>query len=140
MLRRQPEEGLLPVLEQEEMGCVAFQPLCQGLLTNKYLHGIPDDSRIHKGVGALQASQLNSDLLTCIKLLDQIAAERGQTLAQMALAWLLKDRRVTSVLVGASSVKQLDENLDALKCSSFSDEELFRIDNILTANQRLSNL
>ena len=132
MLNREPEKGLLKVLTEKKMGCVAFQPLAQGLLTNKYLNGtIPDDSRIHKGVGALKESQLNTTILNGVRLLDLRAAERGQTLAQMALVWLLKKKQITSVLVGASSVKQLEENVAALKNPFFSDEELNKIEKIL---------
>jgi len=131
MFERWVEEGLLDVLEASGMGCIAFSPLAQGLLTNKYLGGIPADSRAAKAHGALNASQITPEKLQQIEALHQLAIQRGQSLAQMAIAWLLKDKRITSVLIGASSVAQLEDNLHALKYIRFSDEELTNIEAIL---------
>jgi L-glyceraldehyde 3-phosphate reductase len=128
MLNRWVEtEGLLDVLEDVGAGCIAFSPLAQGMLTDKYLNGIPEGSR------ASQDKSLSADLLTQqaldhVRALNAIARERGQSLAQMALAWALRDARVTSVLVGASSVRQLEQNVGALDNLAFSDDELARID------------
>ena len=128
MLNRWVEtEGLLDTLEDVGAGCIAFSPLAQGMLTDKYLDGIPEGSR------ASQDKSLSSDLLTDealghVRALNDIARERGQSLAQMALAWALRDSRVTSVLVGASSVRQLEQNVGALQNLDFEDEELARIE------------
>lgn len=124
-------EGLLDVLETNGVGCIPFSPLAQGLLTDKYLDGIPSDSRVAKGVGFLTQNNITEERLLQIKKLNYIALERGQTLAQMALSWLLKDDRVTSVLIGASRPSQL---LDSLKCLDnriFSADELQQIEQIL---------
>jgi L-glyceraldehyde 3-phosphate reductase len=131
MLVRWVEEGLMDVLQDKGVGCIAFSPLAQGLLTNKYLKGIPADSRAGKEHGALQSSAITPELLGQLQGLQNIAERRNQSLAQMAIAWLLKDQRVTSVLIGASSVAQLDDNLHALKNKSFSVEELDAIETIL---------
>jgi L-glyceraldehyde 3-phosphate reductase len=127
LLNRWIEEGLLDTLEDIGAGCIAFSPLAQGMLTDKYLDGVPADSR------AAQGKSLSPDLLTektrtHVTALNAMARERGQSLAQMALAWTLRDPRVTSALIGASSVGQLDDNLDALTNLDFGDEELARID------------
>ncbi|MET0466824.1 MAG: L-glyceraldehyde 3-phosphate reductase, partial [Chitinophagaceae bacterium] len=108
MFVRWVEDGLLDVLEEFGVGCIPFSPLAQGLLTNKYLKGIPDDSRAANPNGFLQIGDVTGEKIDKVKKLNEIAIRRGQSLAQMALAWVLKDRRVTSVLIGASSVKQLD--------------------------------
>lgn len=131
MLDRWVEPELLPLLKEEGVGMIAFSPLAQGMLTNKYLHGIPENSRAAKSTGHLQREQITEDKINRIRLLNDIAAERGQTLAEMALAWLLKDDRVTSVLVGASSVEQLLDNLKALRNTNFTADEQERIGNIL---------
>jgi L-glyceraldehyde 3-phosphate reductase len=131
MLVRQPEENLLDILEKEGIGCIAFSPLAQGLLTDKYLHGIPDESRIAKPHGFLQKQAITPELLEKVGSLNSLAARRGQSLAQMALAWLMKDTRVTSVLLGVSSVKQLVHNLSAMQNLEFSQAELDRIEKIL---------
>ncbi len=131
MFNRWVEDGLLGLLEQEGVGCIAFSPLAQGLLTNKYLHGIPPESRAGRPSGALQPDAVTPEVLSRVSALNSLAAERGQTLAQMAVAWLLKDSRVTSVLVGASRVEQLEDNLKALDAAPFSEDELKRIHNIL---------
>ena len=131
MFVREPEEGLLDVLGENGVGCIAFSPLAQGLLTNKYLNGIPEDSRAHNPNGHLQENELTPERIQKIVQLNEIAKSRNQSLAQMALAWLLKDKRVTSVLIGASSVGQLNDNIDSLKNTAFSTEELQLIASIL---------
>ena len=130
MFERWAEGGLLDVLEDNGIGCIPFSPLAQGLLTNKYLNGIPEGSRASKGV-FLKPEMLTQAKLTQIKALNEIAQSRNQSLAQMALAWLLKDKRITSVLIGASSVAQLDDNLKALDNYQFSTDELKKIEKIL---------
>jgi L-glyceraldehyde 3-phosphate reductase len=128
MLNRWIEtEGLLDVLGDVGAGCIAFSPLAQGMLTGKYLDGIPEGSRASQGK-SLSADLLTDEALTHIRALNEIARQRGQGLAQLALAWALRDRRVTTVLIGASSVDQLDQNLGALDNLAFSDEELAAID------------
>ncbi|MEX8547842.1 MAG: L-glyceraldehyde 3-phosphate reductase [Mucilaginibacter sp.] len=124
-------EGLLDLLEKEGVGCIPFSPLAQGLLTDKYLKGIPEDSRIAKGVGFLTENNLTEERLNQIQQLNDIAQQRGQSLAQMALAWILKDPRITSVLIGASKPEQLKDSLQCLDNTSFSQEELKLIDGIL---------
>ena len=126
LLNRWIEEGLLDVLGREGVGCIAFSPLAQGMLTDRYLDGVPEDSRAAKGV-FLSEDMLTSDRLQHVRALNDIATERGQTLAQMAVAWVLRDPRVTSALVGASSVRQLEQTLGALERLDFSEEELARI-------------
>ena len=127
MLNRWIEEDLLDVLGDTGVGCIAFSPLAQGMLTDKYLNGIPEGSRAAQGK-SLDPSLLSESALTHVRELDRMARARGQSLAQMALAWALRDPRVTSVLVGASSVAQLDDSLDAVQNLAFSDEELAEID------------
>jgi L-glyceraldehyde 3-phosphate reductase len=131
MFVRDAEAGLLDVLEKDGVGCIPFSPLAQGLLTNKYLHGIPEDSRAAKSTGFLQTSQVTDEVIAKIKALNELAVLRGQTLAQMALAWLLKDARVTSVLIGASKPEQLADSLKALDNIDFSANELEKIEVIL---------
>ena len=131
MMVRWVEEDLLNTLEEEGIGCIAFSPLAQGVLTDKYLNGIPENSRAARSTGHLQASQVTPDVVEKVKKLNGIAKERGQSMAQMAIAWLLKDKRVTSVLIGASSVVQMEQNLEALENLDFSKEELDSIENIL---------
>jgi len=131
MFERWVEDGLLDLLGNEGVGCIPFSPLAQGLLTNKYLHGIPQDSRVAKGVGFLKQEHVTEERIVQIKALNTIAKQRGQTLAQMALSWILKDKRITSVLVGASKPEQL---LDSLKCKdnvNFTEKELGEIEKIL---------
>ena len=127
MLNRWVEKDLLGTLKELGVGCIAFSPLAQGLLTNKYLNGIPEDSRA-KAQGSFQKEFLSEENLKRVRALDGIARGRGQTLAQMAIAWVLRDDRVTSALVGARSVEQLDNSLDALKRLQFTDSELKEID------------
>ena len=131
MFDRWVEPELLDVLEHDGIGCIAFSPLAQGLLTDRYISGIPEGSRASKKHGFLKKEQITQDKLERIKKLNKIASERNQSLAQMALAWLLKDSRITSVLLGASSVKQLHNNLAALDNVIFEDSELKKIDEIL---------
>ena len=134
MMVREPEKDLLDILDDEGIGCIAFSPLAQGLLTSKYLNGIPEDSRAAKSHGFLQKQSITPDLLEKIGSLNSLATGRNQSLAQMALAWLLKDPGVTSVLVGASSVKQLLDNLGALDNTVFDTDELNKIDEILKSS------
>lgn len=131
MLNRWVEDGLLDVLEDRGVGCIAFSPLAQGMLTTKYLDGIPAGSRATKG-DSLHAEWLTDEVIDRISALNEIAVDRGQTLAQMAIAWTLRDERVTSALIGASSVEQLDENLHAIKNLAFTDDELDSIDAFAT--------
>ncbi|MBN2635257.1 MAG: L-glyceraldehyde 3-phosphate reductase [Prolixibacteraceae bacterium] len=129
MFERWVEDGLLDVLEDEGIGCIPFSPLAQGLLTNKYLKGIPEGSRATREV-FLKKEHVET-AHDKIVALNAIAQERGQSLAQMALAWILRDKRITSVLIGASSVKQIDDNVEMLKKRSFSVEELEAIEKVL---------
>ncbi len=131
MLVRWAEEGLLDTLEEYGVGCIPFSPLAQGLLTDKYLHGIPENSRAKKAHGFLQQSDVNEVMINKMKQLNTIAQERGQSLSQMALSWLLKDKRVTSVLIGVSSVDQLLNNIVCLDNISFDKDVLEKIEVIL---------
>ena len=131
MFERWVEEGLLDLLEKEGVGCIPFSPLAQGLLTNKYLHGIPANSRAAKAHGHLQEAEVTDKRIAQTQQLHQLAQAREQSLAQMALAWLLKDNRVTSVLIGASSVEQLADSLQSMSNTRFSKEELAQIETIL---------
>jgi L-glyceraldehyde 3-phosphate reductase len=130
MFERWVEGGLLDVLEKDGVGCIPFSPLAQGLLTDKYLHGIPGDSRAARN-GFLKASQITEERLNQIQQLNELAKARNQTLAQMALAWILKDKRVTSVLIGASRPGQLTDSLKCLDNIVFSKDELDKIEEIL---------
>ena len=127
MVNRWIEHGLLDTLEELGVGCIAFSPLAQGMLTGKYLGGIPDDARAAKD-GSFAKDFLTPENLKHIRALNELAEGRGQTLAQMAIAWVLRDPRVTSALIGASSVAQLKENLTAAANTSFTDEEIKAID------------
>ena len=131
MFVRWIEDGLLDVLEREGAGCIPFSPLAQGLLTNKYLTGVPADSRAAKSHGFLKESELTEARLEQIRQLNHLAENRGQTLAQMALAWVLRDDRITSVLVGASRPEQLADSLRCLDKLAFTGDELSRIEEIL---------
>lgn len=131
MFVREAEAGLLDVLEEKGVGCIAFSPLAQGLLTDKYLKGIPENSRASNPNGHLQLEEVSEQKVQKIIALNEIAQNRNQSLAQMALAWLLKDNRITSVLIGASSVGQLNNNIDSLQNLNFSPEELKAIEAIL---------
>ncbi|HEY2551551.1 MAG TPA: L-glyceraldehyde 3-phosphate reductase [Streptosporangiaceae bacterium] len=132
LLDRWIEGGLLDVLEREGVGCIAFSPLAQGILTGKYADGIPAGSRASRG-SSLSADELDETTLQHVSALGSVARARGQSLAQLALAWALRDQRVTSVVIGASSVPQLEENLAASGRSDFSDAELAEIDQHATA-------
>jgi L-glyceraldehyde 3-phosphate reductase len=127
MFNRWIENGLLDVLGREGVGCIAFSPLAQGMLTDKYLNGIPEDSRVRRGQN-FSADLVSEENVERVRALNEIAANRGQTLAQMAIAWTLRDERVTSALVGASSVRQLEQNIAALDKLQFDPEELESID------------
>ncbi|MEZ7505288.1 aldo/keto reductase [Flavobacterium sp. Arc2] len=131
MFVRKAEGGLLDLLEEKGVGCIAFSPLAQGLLTDKYLNGIPKNSRASNPNGHLKTDEVTEERIQKIIALNAIAQDRNQSLAQMALAWLLKDNRVNSVLIGASSVGQLNNNIDSLKNLVFSENELLTIENIL---------
>lgn len=131
MFERWVEDGLLNVLEKYGVGCIPFSPLAQGMLTDRYLKGIPETSRAAKSHGYLKAAEITPEKLTTIQKLNEIAKTRNQSLAQMALTWLLKDQRVTSVLIGASSVEQLDNNIDALLNPDYTSDELNDIEIIL---------
>ncbi len=131
MFERWAEGGLLDLLENEGVGCIPFSPLAQGMLTDKYLNGIPSDSRIAKSGVFLNESHITTEALDKIKRLNKLAQQRGQKLAHMALSWLLKDDRITSVLVGASKPAQLLDSLESLKNTKFSEEELKEIEAIL---------
>jgi L-glyceraldehyde 3-phosphate reductase len=131
MLNRWIEEELLDVLGRHGVGCIAFSPLAQGLLTDRYLRGIPEDSRVRTG-GALSESMINEESLAKVRALDEIARRRGQSLAQLAIAWALRDPRMTSVVLGASSVGQLENNIAALDNLEFTAEELAEIDRYAT--------
>ncbi len=131
LLNRWIERGLLDVLEKQGIGCIAFSPLAQGMLSDKYLEGIPEASRAHRS-GSLTPEMLTAETLAKIRGLNRVAAKRGQSLAQMALAWVLRDPRVTSALIGVSSIRQLEENLAALQRIEFTDSELVEIDRLAT--------
>jgi L-glyceraldehyde 3-phosphate reductase len=131
MFNRWVEDGLTDLLQEEGVGSIAFVPLAQGLLTNRYLDGIPKDSRALKPKSFLNEGDVSEDVLEKVRELNGIAQERGQSLAQMALAWVLRDQKITSALIGASKVSQLEENVAALDKLEFSEEELRKIDEIL---------
>ena len=130
MFDRWVEDGLLKVLENAGAGSIAFVPLAQGVLTNKYLKGIPEDSRANKPTAALKVKDITEEKLEKVRKLNELAAERGQSLAQMSIVWVLRDR-VTSALIGASKVEQIVENVKALEHMEFTAEELNRIEEIL---------
>ncbi|MDN4526665.1 L-glyceraldehyde 3-phosphate reductase [Fictibacillus fluitans] len=134
MLNRWIEDGLQDVLEENGVGSIAFCPLAQGLLTPKYLNGVPADSRAAKSTGALDENSVTPEVIEKVKMLNDIAANRGQSLPQLALAWVLRGGKVTSALIGASKVSQIEDNVKALDNLDFSDEELQRIDDILMVN------
>ena len=131
LFERTPEAGLLDVVEKEGLGCAVFSPLAQGLLTDRYLKGVPADARAGKPHGYLRPEQLDAVRMAKVRRLAEVAAERGQPLAAMALAWVLRDRRVTSAIIGASKVAQLEQCVAAASSAPFAAEELRRIDAIL---------
>ncbi|MFC5718914.1 L-glyceraldehyde 3-phosphate reductase [Streptomyces gamaensis] len=128
------DDGLLDALEEEGMGCIAFAPLAQGLLTDKYLHGVPEDSRAAQGK-SLDPGLLTEEVVRRLRGLDAIARRRGQSLAQLALTWVLRDPRTTSALTGASSVSQLEANVAALGAAKLTDEELTEIDALAVSTE-----
>jgi len=132
MFERWVEDGLLDVLDENGVGCIPFSPLAQGLLTDKYLKGIEEGSRAAKEHGFLKTTDITDEKLAKIKKLNSLAQQRNQSLAQMALAWILKDKRITSVLIGASSVEQLDNNINSLDNLQFNKDELSAIETILS--------
>lgn len=131
MFVRWVEEGLLSTLEELGVGCISFSPLAQGLLTKKYFNGIPKNSRAAKKHGFLKKDDVTPEVVAKVKALDKIAQQRGQTISQLALAWVLRHKSMTSVLVGASSAKQVEENVAMIDNLEFSDEELNQIEDIL---------
>lgn len=133
MLDRWVEDGLLDVLDDEGVGCITFSSLAQGLLTNRYINGIPKDSRAAsgRGNGAIESGQIQPNEIALANALNEMAQQRGQSLAQMALAWVLKDKRITSVLLGVSRKEQLLDSLKALEAGPFFQEELTQIDQLL---------
>lgn len=136
MFDRWVEDGLLDVLDREQVGCIAFSPLAQGLLTNKYLKGIPENSRAasHRGNGAIEASEISGEKLEKVLHLNDIALARGQNLAQMALSWVLRRKTVTSVLLGVSKPSQLQDSLQCLAAAPFTEQELNKIESVLSRN------
>lgn len=133
MLDRWIENGLLEVLEREQVGCITFSSLAQGILTNKYLNGIPSGSRAsrHLGNGAIEEDQVSDATIEKVQQLQKVAEARGQSVAQLALAWVLKDPRITSIIIGASKPTQVTDSIQCLSNTSFSNEELTKIDVIL---------
>jgi L-glyceraldehyde 3-phosphate reductase len=131
MFNRWVEDGLLDTLEDLGVGCIAFSPLAQGLLTDRYLHGIPEDSRVARE-GSARKEMVNQETLAAIRALTDVAESRGQSLAQLALSWVLRNREVTSALIGASSVAQLEANVAAIENLAFTDAELAEIDSYAT--------
>ena len=131
MFNRWIEDGLLDVVDEHGMGCIVFTPLAQGLLTDRYLEGIPEDSRAAKPHGALRPGRVTEERIAQVRKLNEIAQARGQSMAQMALAWNLRHPAVTSVLIGASKVSQIEDNVGALQKLDFSAEELAAIETIL---------
>ncbi len=137
MLHRDPENGLLNVLGEKGVGMVAFQCLGQGLLSGRYLNGIPEDSRILKGKGSLKREDVTASLLSRLGKLDMIAKRRGQTLAQLALCWVLRDERIASVILGASSLAQLEDSLSVIDRAPLCEEELGEIESILQNAEKI---
>lgn len=142
MFERWVEDELLRLLEKQGVGCVAFSPLAQGLLTNKYLKGIPEDSRVAaiRGNGALEAEQITNEKLHIVQRLNELAEQRGQTLAQMALAWILKDKKITSVIIGVSKPAQVIDSIGCLSNYQFTDDELNAIEEILNSKTASVNV
>jgi L-glyceraldehyde 3-phosphate reductase len=131
MFNRWVEDGLLDALDEEGIGCIAFSPLAQGLLTNRYLEGIPEGSRATKVLSYLPPERIKAEQIAKVRKLNEIAKARGQSMAEMALVWVLRRKTVTSALIGASSPQQLEDNVAALKNMDFSDGELQAIEQIL---------
>ncbi|RXJ02577.1 L-glyceraldehyde 3-phosphate reductase [Anaerobacillus alkaliphilus] len=139
MFNRWIEEGLTSLLQEEGTGCIAFVPLAQGLLTNRYLNGVPTDSRASKASVFLNREDITEEVIQKVQKLNVLAQQRDQSLAQMAIAWVLREQKVTSCLIGASKVSQLEENVTALNNLDFSSEELNIIDQILIGADRLAD-
>jgi L-glyceraldehyde 3-phosphate reductase len=135
MFNRWIEEDLLTVLKKEGIGCIAFSPLAQGLLTDRYLHGIPSDSRAAKPHGFLKVEEITEEKINIVQQLNKLAQQRNQTMAQMALSWVLRHKGMTSVLIGASRVSQIDDAVGTLANLQFSLEELKTIDAILAGKK-----
>ena len=133
MFERWIEDGLLAVLDEEGIGCIVFSPLAQGLLTDRYLGGVPADSRAAKPHGFLKRDEVTEDKLAKVRRLNQCAEARGQTLAQMALAWVLRHAQVTSALIGASRIDHIEDAVGALANLAFTSDELQKIDRILAS-------
>ena len=133
LLVRTPEEGLLDTVEKLGVGCITFSSLAQGLLTDRYLKGIPEDSRAAsgRGNGAIDEGVVTEQIVAKVQALNELAQQRSQTLAQMSLAWVLKDKRITSVIIGASKPEQVLDSTQGLRNHNFSEDELRRIDEIL---------
>lgn len=131
MFERTPEQGLLDVLSDNGVGCIAFSPLAGGVLTDRYLQGIPQDSRIASGSKFLNENQLTPEKMAKVQQLQALAQQRGQKLAQMALRWVLRDTRVTSVLIGASKTAQIDDAVDMLSQPELTADEIAAIEQIL---------
>jgi len=129
------KKTLLQVLEENGMGCIPFSPLAQGLLSDRYIAGIPEGSRAAKSWGFLKSNEITEEKINKIQKLNDVAKKRNQSLAQMALSWLLKNKRITSVLIGVSSIEQLDNNLGCLTNLDYSSEELTAIENILKSGE-----
>lgn len=138
MFERKPETGLLDVLGKNGVGCIPFSPLAQGLLTDKYLDGIPKGSRAARA-HFLKPEQITDEILSIIKALNELAWARGNTLAQMAINWLLRDNRITSVLIGASKTKHITDAVEGLKSKPLTKEELLKIDTILSGTRKKRN-
>jgi L-glyceraldehyde 3-phosphate reductase len=132
MFERTPEQGLFDVLDREGIGCIVFSPLAQGVLTNRYLEGIPKDARASRDPRFLKPEQITKDKIATVRKLDALARSRGQSLAQMALAWVLRKPAVTSALIGASSPKQVEENVAAVEKLAFSASEIAAIEEVLS--------
>ena len=133
MFDRWVEDGLLDLLEKNGVGCIPLSPLSQGMLTNKYLEGIPEDSRAasHRGNVAIEEEQISDEKINNVRKLNKLAETRGQGLAQMALSWILKDKRITTVLIGGSKPEQVLDSVRCLENCLFSEEELSKINSIL---------
>ena len=129
------EDDLLDTCEQEGMGVICFSPLAQGLLTTRYLSGIPRNSRVGMGSRHLRPENLDEQTMDTVRALNEIAMDRDQSLAQLALSWILREERITSVLVGASNVTQLDADIDALSGNQLTDDDLIRIETVLAEHQ-----
>jgi L-glyceraldehyde 3-phosphate reductase len=136
MFNRWIEDGLLNVLDRENVGCIVFSPLAQGLLTDKYLNGIPEGSRASKPTGFLRPAQITEEKMVKVRQLNKMAKSRGQSLAQMALAWVLRHKTVTSAVIGASRIEQIDDGIGTLKNLEFSSDELGQIETILMDSQK----